>query len=215
MRGDYAHGWPTHEARWDGSSELGGNRPPCRRRPGEANRSPARRCWCGANRAWAIVLQFCRYIPMLAERVHREGGRLIWNSFPQMGALLARSLGDHVDELLGRWRRRIAAAVRLRDPAAQPAVDIRHARGNDSRVDALFARGRAARESWQAAAGRRNAAQSRADMDRQPRPSAQSVPACRLGALCSSFRRHAGRGVLFTATGRERGRCGGAAPACR
>ena len=34
------------------------------------------------------LLQFCRYIPMLAERVHREGGRLIWNSFPQMGALL-------------------------------------------------------------------------------------------------------------------------------
>ena len=44
------------------------------------------------------VLQFSRYIPMLAERVHREGGRLNWNSFPQMGALLARSLGHYADE---------------------------------------------------------------------------------------------------------------------
>ncbi len=34
---------------------------------------------------------------MLAERVHREGGRIMWNSFPQMGALLERSLGEHVD----------------------------------------------------------------------------------------------------------------------
>ncbi len=32
------------------------------------------------------LLQFCRYIPMLAEYVHREGGRLVWNSFPQMAA---------------------------------------------------------------------------------------------------------------------------------
>ncbi|MFP4906435.1 hypothetical protein ACLFKT_46540, partial [Paraburkholderia sp. BR14261] len=42
-------------------------------------------------------LQFCRYVPMLAARVHREGGRLVWNTFPQMGALLARSLGRHCD----------------------------------------------------------------------------------------------------------------------
>jgi Flp pilus assembly protein TadD len=27
VRGDYVHGWPAHEARWQGSQELGGNRP--------------------------------------------------------------------------------------------------------------------------------------------------------------------------------------------
>jgi hypothetical protein len=43
------------------------------------------------------VLQFCRFIPLLAERVHREGGRIVWNSFPQMGALMPRSFGEHID----------------------------------------------------------------------------------------------------------------------
>jgi hypothetical protein len=43
------------------------------------------------------LLQFCRYIPMLAERVRREGGRLVWNSFPQMGALLSRGMASHYD----------------------------------------------------------------------------------------------------------------------
>ncbi|EGD06476.1 TPR repeat-containing protein, partial [Burkholderia sp. TJI49] len=43
------------------------------------------------------VLQFCRFVAPLAERVHREGGRLAWNTFPQVGTLLQRSLGAHAD----------------------------------------------------------------------------------------------------------------------
>jgi hypothetical protein len=43
------------------------------------------------------LLQCCRFIPLLAERVHEQGGRVVWNSVPQMGALLVRSLGSHVD----------------------------------------------------------------------------------------------------------------------
>jgi ADP-heptose:LPS heptosyltransferase len=43
------------------------------------------------------LLQFCRLIPQLAERVHSESGRIEWNSFPQMGGLLTRSLGGYVD----------------------------------------------------------------------------------------------------------------------
>ena len=98
MRGDYAHGWESHEARWDGSSELGGNRPamPAPLWRGESLAGKTLLVW--GEQGMGDVLQFCRYIPMLAERVHREGGRLIWNSFPQMGALLARSLGGHADD---------------------------------------------------------------------------------------------------------------------
>jgi hypothetical protein len=44
------------------------------------------------------LLQCCRFIPLLAAHVHAQGGRVVWNSFPQMGALLVRSLGSHVDE---------------------------------------------------------------------------------------------------------------------
>ncbi|HZZ02961.1 tetratricopeptide repeat-containing glycosyltransferase family protein [Paraburkholderia sp.] len=98
MRGDYAHGWQTHEARWDGSLELGGNRPamPAPTWRGEPLAGKTLLVW--GEQGMGDVLQFSRYIPMLAERVHREGGRLVWNSFPQMGALLARSLGNHVDD---------------------------------------------------------------------------------------------------------------------
>jgi Flp pilus assembly protein TadD len=98
MRGDYAHGWQTHEARWDGSLELGGNRPtmPAPTWRGEPLAGKTLLVW--GEQGMGDVLQFSRYIPLLAERVHREGGRLVWNSFPQMGALLTRSLGDHVDD---------------------------------------------------------------------------------------------------------------------
>jgi Flp pilus assembly protein TadD len=97
MSGDYANGWLSHEARWSGSSELRGNRPvmPAPTWRGEPLAGKTLLVW--GEQGMGDVLQFSRYIPMLAERVHREGGRLAWNSFPQMGALLARSLGGHVD----------------------------------------------------------------------------------------------------------------------
>ncbi|WP_211193364.1 tetratricopeptide repeat protein [Paraburkholderia sp. UYCP14C] len=97
LRGRYAEGWPSHEARWDGSKELGGNRPvmPAPLWRGEPLAGKTLLVW--GEQGMGDVLQFSRYIPMLAERVHREGGRVLWNSFPQMGALLARSLGAHVD----------------------------------------------------------------------------------------------------------------------
>jgi Flp pilus assembly protein TadD len=98
VRADYARGWASHEARWDGSLELGGNRPamPAPLWHGEPLAGKTLLVW--GEQGMGDVLQFCRYIPMLAERVHRDGGRLIWNSFPQMDALLARSLGGHADE---------------------------------------------------------------------------------------------------------------------
>ncbi|RKR43536.1 tetratricopeptide repeat protein [Paraburkholderia sp. BL17N1] len=98
VHADYAHGWASHEARWDGSSELGGNRPvmPAPVWRGEPLAGKTLLVW--GEQGMGDLLQFCRYIPMLAERVHREGGHLVWNSFPQMGALLARSLGAHADE---------------------------------------------------------------------------------------------------------------------
>jgi tetratricopeptide (TPR) repeat protein len=97
MRGDYTRGWVSHEARWDGSQELGGNRPPMPAPTWRGEPLAGKTLFVWGEQGMGDVLQFCRYIPMLAEHVHREGGRLHWNSFPHMGALLARSLGSHVD----------------------------------------------------------------------------------------------------------------------
>jgi tetratricopeptide (TPR) repeat protein len=97
VRGDYVHGWPAHEARWQGSRELGGNRPamPAPQWQGESLAGKTLLVW--GEQGMGDLLQCCRFIPLLAERVHAQGGRVIWNSFPQMGALLVRSLGSHVD----------------------------------------------------------------------------------------------------------------------
>ncbi|WP_109479027.1 tetratricopeptide repeat-containing glycosyltransferase family protein [Paraburkholderia sp. C35] len=98
LRGNYADGWPEHEARWDGSKELAGKRPVM---PGPAWRGEplaGKTLLLWGEQGMGDLLQFCRYVPLLAERVHREGGRLVWNSFPQMGVLLARTLAHHADE---------------------------------------------------------------------------------------------------------------------
>ena len=98
LRGNYADGWREHEARWQGSKELAGKRPvlsgPTWR--GEPLAGKTLLLW--GEQGMGDLLQFCRYVPLLAERVHREGGRFAWNSFPQMGALLHRSLAHHADE---------------------------------------------------------------------------------------------------------------------
>ncbi len=97
MSGDYANGWLSHEARWNGSSELRGNRPvmPAPTWRGEPLAGKTLLVW--GEQGMGDLLQFSRYIPMLADHVHRGGGRLAWNSFPQIGVLLLRSLGGHVD----------------------------------------------------------------------------------------------------------------------
>jgi tetratricopeptide (TPR) repeat protein len=99
LRGNYAKGWPENEARWDGSAELRGKRPMFLSSLAWRGESLAKKTllvW--GEQGMGDLLQFCRFIPLVAERVHREGGRIIWNSFPQMGALLVRSFGGHVDE---------------------------------------------------------------------------------------------------------------------
>ncbi|AOI74940.1 hypothetical protein [Burkholderia sp. NRF60-BP8] len=97
VRGDFASGLRHYEARWEGAGELRGRRPVFKhpRWRGESLAGKTLLVW--GEQGFGDVLQFSRYVPLLAERVHREGGRIVWNSFPQMGALLERSLARHVD----------------------------------------------------------------------------------------------------------------------
>ncbi|KVE75781.1 hypothetical protein [Burkholderia vietnamiensis] len=97
VRGNYAAGWRGHEARWDGAGELRGRRPalPGPRWQGEPLAGKTLLVW--GEQGLGDVLQFARFVAPLAERAHREGGRLVWNTFPQLGTLMQRSLGAHVD----------------------------------------------------------------------------------------------------------------------
>ena len=98
LRGNYAEGWPAHEARWNDPASMLTNGRPQFGKPqwsGESLKGKTLLVW--GEQGMGDVLQFCRFMPLLAQRVHREGGRIVWNSFAQMGALLPRSFGEHVD----------------------------------------------------------------------------------------------------------------------
>ncbi|WP_241018990.1 tetratricopeptide repeat protein [Paraburkholderia sp. Tr-20389] len=98
LRGEYAEGWPAHEARWNDPASMLTEGRPLFGKPqwrGESLEGKTLLVW--GEQGMGDVLQFCRFIPLLAERVHREGGQIVWNSFAHMGALLPRSLGQHVD----------------------------------------------------------------------------------------------------------------------
>ena len=97
VRGNYQQGWQAHEARWQGSGELGGARPAFPAPPWQGEPLAGKTLLVWGEQGMGDLLQCCRFIPLLAHRVHAERGRLIWNSFPQMGALLERNLARHVD----------------------------------------------------------------------------------------------------------------------
>ncbi|RQU35307.1 hypothetical protein DF142_26695 [Burkholderia cenocepacia] len=96
-RGDFAAGWADYEARWAGAGELRGTLPAFARPRWRGESLEGKTLLVWGEQGIGDVLQFSRYVPLLAERVHRAGGRIVWNAFPQLGALLQRSLGHHVD----------------------------------------------------------------------------------------------------------------------
>jgi tetratricopeptide (TPR) repeat protein len=114
LRGEYAQGWAAHEARWnDPASMLTAGRPPFGKPQWRGESLAGKTLLVWGEQGMGDVLQFCRFILQLAQRVHREGGRIVWNSFAQMGALLPRNVGEHVD----------AYSV-TRDIEALPAFDF-------------------------------------------------------------------------------------------
>jgi Flp pilus assembly protein TadD len=98
LRGNYVEGWSAHEARWsDPASMLTSGRPVFGKPQWRGEPLAGKTLLVWGEQGMGDVLQFCRFIPLLAQRVRREGGRLVWNSFPQMGELLPRSFGEHID----------------------------------------------------------------------------------------------------------------------
>ncbi|MFK4440497.1 tetratricopeptide (TPR) repeat protein [Caballeronia udeis] len=90
VQGNYARGWGNFEARWDGSNELHNAHPdfPVPRWNGEALRGKTLLLW--GEQGFGDVLQFSRFVPMLAKKVHAQGGTLVWAAFKAVHPLMAR-----------------------------------------------------------------------------------------------------------------------------
>ncbi|WP_321800212.1 tetratricopeptide repeat protein [Burkholderia sp. BCC1988] len=97
MRGDYANGWVNHEARWKGSPELRetSHNLPVPQWSGQSLEGKTIIVW--GEQGHGDVLQFVRFVPAFAERVKREGGKLVYCCFASLLPLLKRSLGEAVD----------------------------------------------------------------------------------------------------------------------
>ncbi|CAN7699567.1 tetratricopeptide repeat protein [Paraburkholderia terricola] len=105
LRGDYANGWRNHEARWSGSPELRDVSPnvPAPRWNGEPLEGKTLFVW--GEQGHGDVMQFVRFVPLIAERVKREGGKLIYCCFGNLLPLLKRSLGGVADTIIAHDHR--------------------------------------------------------------------------------------------------------------
>jgi tetratricopeptide (TPR) repeat protein len=94
---DYAQGWEGYELRWQFTQERRESRPILPGPPWRGEPLAGKTLLIWGEEGQGDVLQFSRFVPMMADHVHAEGGRVVWNSFPRFGDLLRRSLGGHVD----------------------------------------------------------------------------------------------------------------------
>jgi tetratricopeptide (TPR) repeat protein len=105
MRGDYESGWRHHEGRWSGSPELRDIRPnlPVPAWNGEPLEGKTVMVW--GEQGHGDVLQFVRFVPELAQRVQRAGGKLVYCCFESLLPLLRRSLEGVVETIVGHETR--------------------------------------------------------------------------------------------------------------
>jgi tetratricopeptide (TPR) repeat protein len=101
VRGDYAQGLINHEARWEGSPELRGKPRGGLKQPlWEGEPLTGKTLFVWGEQGFGDALQFARYVPLIAERVKRDGGRMIYCCFRPLLALFHRSFAAHVGEII-------------------------------------------------------------------------------------------------------------------
>jgi tetratricopeptide (TPR) repeat protein len=97
LLGDYAEGWEGYELRWQFTQQRRDSRPILPGPPWRGEPLAGKTLLLWGEEGQGDVLQFCRFVPMMADYVRARGGRVVWNSFPRFGDLLRRSHGEQVD----------------------------------------------------------------------------------------------------------------------
>jgi hypothetical protein len=92
VQGNYEEGWKLHEYRWNGSSELRG-KPHGLAQPewdGQASLK-GKRIFLWGEQGFGDALQFCRYVPLFAEKVKQQGGEIVYCCFTALQELFTSS----------------------------------------------------------------------------------------------------------------------------
>jgi tetratricopeptide (TPR) repeat protein len=97
LRGDYAAGWSSHEGRWDGSPELRNSLPNMHAPRWQGHSLTGKTLFVWSEQGYGDVIQFVRFLPLIAERVRREGGKLVFCCYSGLSTLVSRSFGEVVD----------------------------------------------------------------------------------------------------------------------
>ncbi len=93
LRGDYAQGWINHEVRWEGSPELRG-KPRVAQPEWQGEPLAGKTLFVWGEQGFGDALQFARYVPLIAERVRREGGRILYCCYGPLFPLFRRSFEE-------------------------------------------------------------------------------------------------------------------------
>jgi tetratricopeptide (TPR) repeat protein len=98
VQGNYAQGWINHEARWEGSPELRGKPRGGLLEPlWEGEPLSGKTLFVWGEQGFGDALQFARYVPLIAERVKRESGHMVYCCFGQLLPLFRRSFQSQVE----------------------------------------------------------------------------------------------------------------------
>lgn len=100
LRGDYAAGWSSHEGRWDGSPELRNSSPDMHAPRWQGHSLAGKTLFVWSEQGYGDVIQFARFLPLIAERVRREGGKLVFGCYSGLATLVIRSFGEVVDRIV-------------------------------------------------------------------------------------------------------------------
>ncbi|NTX26681.1 tetratricopeptide repeat protein [Burkholderia pyrrocinia] len=100
VHGDYHNGWINHEARWAGAPELRGRHHRIDRPQWQGQPLAGKTLFVWGEQGFGDALQFVRFVPMIAERVRREGGRLVYCCFADLLPLFSRSLAACADHIV-------------------------------------------------------------------------------------------------------------------
>ncbi|MBK5170057.1 tetratricopeptide repeat protein [Burkholderia sp. R-70211] len=105
LRGDFQNGWRNHEARWRGSPELRDVSPNVPAPLWQGEPLEGRTLFVWGEQGHGDAMQFMRFVPLIAERVRREGGKLVYCCFSNLLPLFERSLAGVVETIVAHDQR--------------------------------------------------------------------------------------------------------------